>query len=844
MDAKRRRTGDTDIGDLRQRSRQTYLAKREAEQLLLLKKQIAEEYEEEERLGDRLSKQERADFARNRETLRLAEARNAIDEHLDGYILPDADYTNKSEALTRKHKEKNDYKSEVQLWEQEQEKKVASQIRKPERVQQEDYELVFDETQALKWVSDGKIDMDKRRLEQMLDAAEQKAKTIEETQKSLPVYQYKAQLIEAIKAHQVIIVVGETGSGKTTQIPQFVLFDVLNQNEATRGMKVACTQPRRVAAISVANRVAEELGERVGKQCGFMVRFEERTSPDTRIIYATDGLMVRLAVSDPSLQDYGAIIIDEAHERTLSSDILMGLLKEIMTVRPDLKVIISSATIKAQAFSSFFGDCPIFNIPGRTFAVEIMHSQQPEANYLSAAITTIWQIHVSKSGTGKGDFEKGDILVFLTGEEEIIAAATSLEETAKKLGNRVPPLEVRPIYSAMPSEEQQKIFLPATGGSRKIVLSTNIAETSLTIDGITEVIDSGFQKINTYDGRIGVESLVIVPCSKASANQRAGRAGRNQPGRCFRLYTRFSYTNELPDETEPEIRRQNLLSTVLLLKSLGIHDLINFELMDAPPSTTIIRSLELLYGLGCLDSTGALTRHGRKLSELPIDPLLGKAILAASDLGCTEEVIKIIAMLGETHALWIRPKDKKMESDNARRNFTSNEGGDFMTLLNVYTQAEEAEFDVMWAKQNFLQSRSLNRARDVRDQLEKLLDKIEVEHSSCGPTDHVTIRKAFTAGLFPHAARLQRDGQSYSTLTGNLTVFIHPSSVLSQVAQKPKWIIYFEIVATSKDYCRNIMPIEPDWLVEFAPHYHKAEAIEKLGVDKKMGKGPGKVGTN
>ena len=366
----------------------------------------------------------------------------------------------------------------------------------------------------------------------------------------------------------------------------------------------------------------------------------------------------------------------------------------------------------------------------------------------------------------------------------------------------------------------------------------------MTIDGITDVLDPGYEKQDSWDAVRGVQQLSVVPISKASASQRAGRAGRNQPGRCFRLYTKASYWNELPASQTPAIQRSNLLDICLLLKSLAIHDLINFNWISGPSTAGICRSLELLYGLGCLDSTGALTRQGRKLSELPIDPLLGKAILAASEGGCTEEVIKIIAMLGECHALWIRPKDKKIEADNMRANFTSQEGGDFLTLLNVYTQAEENEWDPMWSKQSFLQQRSLNRAAEVARQLEQLCDKVEVEHSSCGPSDHVAIRRALCAGLFPNAARLARDGQSYNTLTGSQNVWIHPSSVLSQVQQKPKWVIYYEIASTTKDYMRNVMPIEPEWLTEVAPHFHKAETIAKFGVDRKVGKGAGKVGVD
>lgn len=415
MDPKRRKTGDADIGDLRLRSRQAYLQKREAEQLALLRKQVIEEAEEEERLGDRLSRQERADFARNRETLRLAEARNAIDEHLDGYILPDADYTNKAEALTRKHKEKGYEKSEVQLWEDEQTAKVRAQIKKPERVSAEDYDYVFDTEQNIKFDAPV-IDLEKQRLQANLDEAEVKAKNIEETRKSLPIYKYRDDFLQAVTDHQIMVLVGATGSGKTTQLTQY-----LNEaGYAKSGLRIGCTQPRRVAAISVANRVAAEVGTKIGRRVGYSVRFESSMSDDTQIEYMTDGLALRLCLTDPVLSDYSVMILDEAHERTLATDILMSLLKEICLARPEFRLVIASATLAAQKFSDFFHNCPILNVPGRTFPITKAHSTQPEANYLSAAVTTIFQIHL---GSGSTSEIKGDILVFLTGEEEILAAA-------------------------------------------------------------------------------------------------------------------------------------------------------------------------------------------------------------------------------------------------------------------------------------------------------------------------------------------------------------------------------------------------------------------------------------
>lgn len=833
MDPKRRKTGDADIGDLRLRSRQAYLQKREAEQLALLRKQVQEEAEEEDRLGNRLSKQERAEFARNRETLRLAEARNAIDEHLDGYILPDADYSNKSEALTRKHKEKGYEKSEVQLWEDEQTRRVQSQIKKPERVSAEDYDYVFDTQQNIKFDAPA-IDLEKQRLQANLDEAEEKAKTIEDTRKSLPIYKYRDEFLQAVKDHQIIVLVGATGSGKTTQLTQY-----LNEaGYAKNGLRIGCTQPRRVAAISVANRVAVEVGTKVGRRVGYSVRFESAMSDDTEIEYMTDGLALRLVLTDVTLSNYSVIILDEAHERTLATDILMSLLKEICLARPEFRLIIASATLAAQKFSSFFLEAPILNVPGRTFPITKAHSTQPEANYLSAAVTTIFQIHLGSSSTG-------DILVFLCGEDEILAAADYINDTQKKLGSRSAPLVVAPVYGALPSEAQQLIFNPAPPGSRKVVLATNIAETSLTIDGISYVIDCGLEKQNSYNSTTGMDALVTVPCSRASAEQRAGRAGRTGPGMAFRLFTRHAFYNELPEDTLPEILRISLDGPVLTLKAMGIHDILHFDFMDAPPVNALAASLETLYALGYLDSNGAVTKLGRRASELPLDPRLAKVLLTADSLGCVDEIITLVAMVQEAGTLFFAPKDKKVAAEHAKARFTSSvaaTGGDLIAFLNVWNEFVENDYSVLWCRDNFVQYRSLNRVRDVRDQLVKLCERVEIFESSCGIHDHVKILKAFTAGYFANVARLNRDGQTYRTLKQGLSVNIHPSSCLRDV--RPKLIVFAELVLTSKEFARTCSPIEPSWLTEMAPHYHKKTDIDSLDVGKKMSKGQGKVGTD
>ncbi|KAL7272148.1 Cyclin-dependent kinase catalytic subunit [Rhizina undulata] len=834
------------LPSLREISRQEYLKKRELEQLALLRKQVVEE-QHELRTNPDLTRREKEEFAKNKEVLRLAEERLKVDDHLDGYQLPEdyitekgkIDMKKKERALYERYIDKGDdgqerFVTEQEEWEQHQAEKARAQVNRAERIDEGDYEYVFDDNQQLKFVLES-TDFDENStftskeklfMEQQLKAAENKAKSIEETRKSLPIYEWRQQFLDALEEHQILIIVGETGSGKTTQLPQYLHEAGYTKN----GQKVGCTQPRRVAAMSVAARVAEEMGVKLGNEVGYSIRFEDATSDKTILKYMTDGMLLREFLTEPDLGGYAALMIDEAHERTLSTDILFGLVKDIARFRPDLKLLISSATMDAKKFSRYFDGAPIFNIPGRRYPVDVHYTQQPEANYLNAAITTIFQIHTTTP-------PQGDILVFLTGQDEIEAAEQNLQETCRKLGNKICEMIICPIYASLPSELQTKIFEPTPENARKVVLATNIAETSLTIDGITYVIDPGFVKENVYNPQTGMESLVVTPCSRAAAKQRMGRAGRVGPGKCFRLYTKWAYQNELDENTTPEIQRTNLNSVVLLLKSLGINDLIEFDFMDPPPAETLIRALENLYALGALNDKGELTKLGRQMAEFPTDPMLAKSILAADKYGCVEEIMSIIAMLGEASSLFYRPKDKKFHADQARQRFTDKAGGDHLSLLNIWNQWVDTNFSYVWARENFLQHRSLCRARDVRDQLSRLCDRVEVEVSSCGQNDIVPIQKAITAGFFPNAARLQRGGDSYRTVKNSTTVHVHPSSCLFEV--NPKWVIYYELVLTSKEFMRNVMPLQPEWLVEVAPHYHKKKDLETLGTNKKVPKGQG-----
>ncbi|XP_034467434.1 pre-mRNA-splicing factor ATP-dependent RNA helicase DHX16 isoform X1 [Hippoglossus hippoglossus] len=694
------------------------------------------------------------------------------------------------------------------------------------RHEQDKYQLILEEEEMIDFVSTA-ITMkgtraDKDQEEPSLSQAEQKKQSMQEVRRSLPIFPFREDLLAAIQKHQILVIEGETGSGKTTQIPQYLLENGYSEG----GMKIGCTQPRRVAAMSVAARVAQEMGVKLGNEVGYCIRFEDCTSERTVLKYMTDGMLLREFLTEPDLASYSVILIDEAHERTLHTDILFGLIKDIARFRPDLKVLVASATLDTERFSCFFDDAPVFRIPGRRFPVDIFYTKAPEADYLEACVVSVLQIHVTQS--------PGDVLVFLTGQEEIEACCELLQERCRRLGSKIAELLVLPIYANLPSDMQAKIFNPTPPGARKVVVATNIAETSLTIDGIIYVIDPGFCKQKSYNARTGMESLIVTPCSRASANQRAGRAGRVAAGKCFRLYTAWAFKHEMEDSTVPEIQRTNLGNVVLLLKSLGINDLIHFDFMDPPPHETLVLALEQLYALGALNHLGELTKLGRRMAELPVDPMMSKMILASEQYKCSEEVLTIAAMLSVNNSIFYRPKDKMVHADNARMNFVV-PGGDHLVLLNVYTQWVESGFSTQWCYENFIQFRSMRRARDVREQLEGLMDRIEVEVVT-SPEDSVPIRKAVTAGYFYHTSRLSKGG--YKTVKHQQTVYTHPNSSLFE--EQPRWLIYHELVFTTKEFMRQVIEIDSAWLLEVAPHYYKSKELEDTS-SRKMPRKQGKT---
>lgn len=568
--------------------------------------------------------------------------------------------------------------------------------------------------------------------------------------------------------------------------------------------------------MSVAQRVAAEMDVKLGEEVGYSIRFEDMTSSKTILKYMTDGMLLREAMNDHDLKRYSTIILDEAHERTMSTDVLMGLLKEIIKRRSDLKIIIMSATLDAQKFQRYFNDAPLLAVPGRTHPVEIFYTPEPEQDYLEAAIRTVLQIHATEP--------EGDILLFLTGEEEIEEAVRKISLEVDEMVREVDagPMKVYPLYGSLPPHMQQRIFEPAPpprkpGGrpGRKCIVSTNIAETSLTIDGIVYVVDPGFAKQKVYNPRIRVESLLVSPISKASAQQRAGRAGRTRPGKCFRLYTEAAFKKELIDQTYPEILRSNLSSTVLELKKLGIDDLVHFDLMDPPAPETLMRALEELNYLACLDDDGNLTALGRLASEFPLDPALAVMLISSPEFYCSNEILSITALLSVPQ-IFVRPHSQRKRADEMKALF-AHPDGDHLTLLNVYHAFKSPEAQAnpkQWCHDHFLSLRSLQAADNVRLQLQRIMEREEIELVSTPFEDkkyYENIRRALVAGFFMQVAKKESQGKNmYITVKDNQNVLLHPSTVLGYDAE---WVLYNEFVLTTKNYVRTVTSIKPEWLL-------------------------------
>jgi len=632
-------------------------------------------------------------------------------------------------------------------------------------------------------------------------------KKLKEERRRLPIHFAKGQLISEVRKADNIIIMSETGSGKTTQVPQYLFQAGLSMVGV-----IGCTQPRRVAAISIAERVCKEMGVSMGTKVGFTVRFEDSTCHQTKIKYMTDGILLREAILDPLLMRYSVVILDEAHERTIHTDVLFGVVKQAQSMRKakqinGLKIIIMSATLEAEHFAEYFNNAKILYIEGRKFPIKMMNTVESQADYIQAAMVSALQCHK--------ELEPGhDILVFLTGQEEIEGLSRLIQDYSNHLEGDLPKIKVCPLFAALPPAMQLKALSPAEPGHRKIILATNIAETSITIPGVKYVIDTGMVKLKGYNPHNGLELLKTERISKAQARQRAGRAGRECPGVCYRLYTEQLFKS-LEESSVPEIQRSNLASVILNLLAMGISNISKFDFMDPPSGDAIQNALQELWLLGAIESVESekLTDTGKCMANFPLDPKLSRCILAAHNETCTEEVLIIVAMLS-VESIMYSPSDKRDEVNKARQKFMSSEG-DHVMLLKIFKAHKYAKGDPGWCLEHFINTRAMKTVHKIRAQLRELCQRLKISLSSCAK-DFSKLRRSLAAGLFTCSAELQKDG-TYQTIGQKQPVIIHPSSSLFQC--KPAYVVYTELVKTSKCYIRNLSVIDPHWLIDACPKY-------------------------
>lgn len=589
-----------------------------------------------------------------------------------------------------------------------------------------------------------------------------------------------------------------------------------------------------MAATTVAVRVAEETGSELGKEVGYSIRFDDVSSEKTRIKFLTDGMLIREALVDPLLSRYSVIMVDEAHERSISSDFLLGLLNKILKRRPELRIIISSATLQAEEFLEFFTrrsethaqDNPqvtgaIISIEGRTYPIDILYLESPAENYVEKAIITVLEIHAREP--------KGDILVFLTGRDEIEFAINAVAERSAQSDPASQVLLPLPLYAGLSTEQQMYVFEQAPENTRKVIFSTNIAEASVTIDGITYVVDSGFVKERAYNPISGIETLTAVPISKAAAAQRAGRAGRVRPGKTFRLYKEETYTS-LPDANVPEVQRSNLAPFILQLGALGITNFLRFDFLTPPPAELMSRALELLYSLGALDDYCKLTRPlGMRMAELAVEPMMAKTLLSATLFGCVSEILTIAAMTSLGGSVWVQSDaDRHKELESSRRKFAAEEG-DHLTLLNAYQAFVSTGRTGRFCHDNSLNFKAMTRAVSIRAQLKRYLERFGINTEESLAVTHTPsddparkaeqIRRCLTTGYFSQAARMVPDG-TFRTIDGGTVLHAHPSSIMFN--RKADWVIFTEVMETaSKTFIRDICKVEKSWLLEYAPNFYQ-----------------------
>lgn len=668
------------------------------------------------------------------------------------------------------------------------------------------------------------------------------AQILLETRKQLPIYQHKDTIIQYIQNNQVTVIIGETGSGKSTQIPQFLM--------PSNKKQIAVTQPRRVAAASLAARVSEEFGCVLGEEIGYQVRFANITLQRTQLKYLTDGMLLREIMLDSKLMKYSTIILDEAHERTVLTDLIMGFLKQLIITkqRTDLKVIIMSATLNAELFSGFFNNCPILFIEGKMFPVQQYYLSDNSEDLVDTMIRSIIQINRSE--------QEGDILCFLPGQEEIDNCVTALTTIAPQLPKDSPMIVPIPLYAALSPGNQAKIFEKLGARKRKIILATNIAETSITVSGVKYVIDSGLRKVKVWKHQLGLSTLLTTPISQASAKQRAGRAGRESEGKVFRLYLEKTFNSKLPKQQESEILRNDIILPILTLKKIGVEDLLNWTWLEHPGQESILSALNLLYALGALDDAGKITSLGFKMSVLPLPPQLSAVLITAMGFGVLSDVIDVVSCLAvDNLILNIGSSNGELrdEINYKRRQYCplGCHSGDLIALKEYFDYFQEASQNSSeaksWCKELHFNYKGFKNVLKVRHQLreymvstikqddsmkshqkDQLLKDVRAQFEGDDedlkkPLDIPLILKSFLKGYITNTAVGMPD-RLYRTFNTGQLVSIHPSSNLFGKVNLDA-IMYIEYVYTTKGYGRTCSVIELEWLQEVAPHILGASKI-------------------
>ncbi|KAF8623954.1 hypothetical protein AX15_006115 [Amanita polypyramis BW_CC] len=552
--------------------------------------------------------------------------------------------------------------------------------------------------------------------------------------------------------------------------------------------------------------------EQLCVQVGYTIRFEDVSNKDrTRVLYMTDGMLFRQVMLDPLLSRYSVVMIDEAHERSVYTDLLLGILKKIRKKRPSLRVIISSATLNAAAFLEYFSDegdddeVTIVSLEGRMYPVEIAHLEEPVLDYSEKAADVAWSINIQQEGSG-------DILIFLTGREDIERCLQLLQDRVPTLPQKPLRLLLLPLHAGLSTEDQMKVFEPAERGFRKIIAATNVAEASITIDGVKFVIDCGFVKVRLYNPSTAIASLATIPVSAASATQRAGRAGRTSSGICYRLYPKSAF-DSLPSTTPPEICRVDLMMPVLQLKSLGIDDVMKFEWITSPPSESMLRTFEGLIAAEMMRDDGRLTPIGERAAEFPLEVGIARMLLRSKDFQCGEEMLTIVAITAVKDVFAIH---EGTIAELERRKFTAEEG-DHLTLLNAYNAFVRYGQSSNWCRLHALSFRALSRTVSIRAQIRKYMQRFGVPIESC-QGDERRLRQCLVTGYWRNVARWVADG-TYRSLQGNRILHVHPNSVMFTRKPRSGWVIYHEIEETKKTQIHIITEIDPDWLLEHGHRY-------------------------